>query len=858
MNRLRLRGLVMVAVTCAAWGAAGLLRAETAAPGRLLVKIDCTAELPPEKYFGQGDVRVVDSPLGRYREAEGKPLSRFGYRFPIENVGKPHLVVVRYPDDKRRFMCMMDGTCYDLTTGVFTDFSQPLSGKMLEIRQVFWPRWKDCSVVLMTWSNGEPAAAAQIEVYELDDLPALALPNQPGSGPRREFGIQYEDPCGRGASEGAISAQEWLDRVVAFAKHSGQNLLAYPIVWYHGPFYPSQREPSGEFGTVVAPDRRQYAVWTSQPAEWVAPILERFAQEGLGFQAALTLLRLGSLMERMNVDLDAIKAGKDTFNNVLASNHVQAGTQDWTTLYNVLNFQPKVEGRLTQWAYGEKDGQPYPARPMFNPVHPVVQEAILGLVQEIVDRYGKYPAFKGISFNMWHATILWWACLDTGYDDYTVGLFEKETGIATKIDPKAPDRFSQRFTLLTGQYRDAWIAWRCRKIHELFGKMRDIVVRARPDLRLTVTLWTETTMPKLVGMPNSPAQQLYARPSTVELFRQGGFDVDLFRNEPGIEIDYTFEPERDRDGWGTAGVDTPLEAMCMFRDHDYLDSATLSALGGGRKPGVMVFNSWVEAWGDHKWFPCEADDTQAPGLAVLDGKPAEGIFRINSEYPKDGFWWNSQLRITPPFPAGIHFLESFAHAVAELDACRITSGGLFLDTAHADEMRRFALAYRALPAEKFETVGERTDPVAVRTLVRDGRRYLYLVNRDYYPVAVELTLASDAGRATDLATGQEVEAPARWAMTLGPYELRSFSLSEQAKVVSFQTQSPEEIVRQLKAEADAALAAVNRLRAAGQPLPPGAEALAAGIGKAIEEGRLAWARRALGSYAMRKVVEKHE
>ena len=82
----------------------------------------------------------------------------------MENVGRPHLAVIHYPDDKRRFMCIMDGTSYDLTTGVFTGWAQPLSGSMQELQQVFWPRWQDASIVLMTWSTGEPAAAAKIEI----------------------------------------------------------------------------------------------------------------------------------------------------------------------------------------------------------------------------------------------------------------------------------------------------------------------------------------------------------------------------------------------------------------------------------------------------------------------------------------------------------------------------------------------------------------------------------------------------------------------------------------------------------------------------------------------------------------------
>ena len=62
-------------------------------------------------------------------------------------------------------------------------------------------------------------------------------------------------------------------------------------------------------------------------------------------------------------------------------------------------------------------------------------------------------------------------------------------------------------------------------------------------------------------------------------------------------------------------------------------------------------------------------------------------------------------------------MEQYAHAVAEVDACRITRGGLFLDKAHSGELRRFAAVYRRLPAEKFVTVGATTDPVAVRTIV---------------------------------------------------------------------------------------------------------------------------------------------
>ena len=820
----------------------------------LVAEFDCTKEYPEAAYFGHGSIRVVDSSIGPYREAEGKPLSRFGYRFKIDHVGRPHLAVIRYPDDKRRFMCVMDGTCYDLTTGVYTGFENPVSGRMQEIRRIFWPRWNDCSIVFMTWSDGEPAAVADIKIYELGDLPPLDVPRDTGNGPRRELGIQFEDPCGTGASAGAMTHAEWLDRMVAYARHSGQNLLVYPIVWYHGPHYPSEREPSGNFNVVVGRDRRQYVRWTSNPADWVAEILERYDKEGLEFKAALTLLRLGSLMQSMNTDLESIKAGEDTINNMLKSDQVQAGTQDWTPLYNVLNYPDKVAGTFKGWAYGELSGQPYRPGPIFNPLHPVVQNAVVGLAEEIAGRYGHHPSFKGISWNMWHATILWYASLDAGYDDYTVGLFSEETGIAVPVDPKAPERFSRRHAFLTGEHREAWVAWRCKKIHDLFCRIRDVVVAKRPDLRVTITLWSETTVAQMLGLPKTPGHQLYARSSTVDLYRDGGFDVRLFDNEPGIEVDLCFTPARDRDCWGTSGVNMPLEHSAMFRDHDFLDAPSLSAMHAQRRPGAYIFNSWVEAWGDHKWFPCDADDAQAKELAVMSGKPAEGIFRINSEYPKDGFWWDSQLRITPPLPSGDHFMEHYAHALAELDACRITRGGLFLESVQTDRLQRFARAYRPLPAEKFETVGTSTDPVAVRTLTHDGRHYLYLVNREYYPVSVELQL-SGAAQATDLATKQVLDADPQWPIALGPYELRSFQIEGEATVSGFIASAPPDIVTRLEEDAEAALERLERLRTTGVDLPAGAERMAADIQAAVQSGRYAWLRRALHSYIIRKCNE---
>ncbi|HSI11152.1 MAG TPA: hypothetical protein VK961_03875 [Chthoniobacter sp.] len=788
---------------------------------QLVASFDCSKDYPPEKYFALREARVAETPIGRYREADATPQSRFGYRFAVENVGRPHLAVVRYPDDKRRFMSVTDGTCYDLSTGVFTGPGLPLSGGMLEIRQVFWPRWKDCSIVFTTLAGGEPAAVATLAIYELTDLPLQPVPGDPGDGSRRELGIQYEDPCGSAASEGAATFDEWLARMIAYARHSGQKSLAYPIIWYHGPVFPSQREPAHYLDIAVSPkDRTQYVRWTSHPADWVTRLLKRFWEEKLEFRGTVTLMRLGSLMERMNTDLKSIQAGAETINNMLFNDEVQAGTNDWTREYNVGNFSKLVEYREKTgtgiggktddqfpWAYGEKKAGLDRWGPIFNPLHPVVQAAVLGIVQEIADRYGSFAAFKGLSFHMmFPSAILWFGSLKAGYDDYTVGLFAKETGIAVPVDEKAPDRFSQRYAFLTAKHREEWIAWRCRKVRDLVCAIRDILVRARGDLRVTLNIY-----PNLV------------------LRREAGLDATLLSGEHAIEFDCHWDTR------GRALEDEGANAARIFR-------------------GAYIFNNWVENWGKNKWFACAPTDPQAREMAVILGQPADGICRMNSEYEKDGFWWDSQLRIPQVFPSGIHYMEHYAHAVAELDACRIMRGGLYLDKAHTALIQQFALAYRALPAEKFQTVGEKTDPVTMRTKVHEGRCYLYLVNRDYFSVPVEIQIDVSC-RVIDLATSEVIEAPAQWSLTLRPYELRSFALPAEAKVRGFTAVPPDEIVIRLKNEGEQLLERISKAHAAGKALSPQIDQLAAGIRRALERGGTAALRRIISSDAAKKFHE---
>ena len=829
---------------------------EVAEKGRLLLRIDCTQDLPADKYFELGGTKIVNSSIGRYREAQGTPPeARFGYRFAIENIGRPHVAVIRYPDDKQRYMCIMDGTGYDLTTGVFTGGVQPISNTMIELRQVFWPRWKDCSLVFMTFRAGDLAAAAAScrNLRTQRSAGAARAIGDPADGTRRELGIQYEDPCGTCLSEGARNRDEWIDHLTSYAKYTGQSLLVYPLAWYHGPQFPSAREPSDGMDWSLAPDRKQYIRWTRTPADWYAPLLERFGKEGLQYQGSMSLLRLGSLMKKMNVDQKAIEGGAETFNNVRSDNQVQSSTCDWTGIYNALNYKAATDRAKEKTplalvgagagAYGERHSNVI--GPMFNPLHPTVQEAILGFVKEIGERYAKYPAFRGVSFNMFLAAMPWFGTIHFRIRRLFGRPVLKGDGRRRARRSEGGRSIRTTFPISDGEAS--------RAVDRLAMQEDPRALRPDPPNACRSTKRSPRRRDAL-GRDVCPGTRLsdggaavrHAK-SMVELYREAGIDVDLYRDQPGLEIDRGMGNSRDRGGH-FATYET------IYRDADLLEQDSIDAYAKLDRPGAFLFNCWVEEWGKTTWFWPEANDPNIPATSVMDGRPAEGIFRQNSEYPKDGFWWDSQSRITPGFQGGVHFLEPYAAALADLDACRITRGGLFLDKAHSEQLQQFARAYRALPKQKFDTVGTTTDPVAVRTLVQDGKRYVYAVNRDYYPVQVEMSFSGRPSGAVELSTGERLDIPQRWSFTLGPYELRSLAVGPATEIVGFTATAPQPIVAQLRADAEQTLAAMAKAQASGKSVP-GMDMMAKRIRDALASGRLAWLRRALTSYIARKCRE---
>lgn len=823
--------------------------------GKQIAFFDSTTDYPKSQFFKKEGVHTVNSPLGTYLETGSDPLGRFGYRFPLQNPHKPHMLVLRYPDDKRRHMLINDCFSYDLSTGIITGGEYEITNSVQTLYYIFYSRTNDMTLTVTSWGKGEPAAIFGFAIYELDGLPEKnAFESEM---PTRRFGIQYEDPCGAMGDLGATTFADWSENILKYVRHTGQNMLVYPINWYAGPLFACKSQPAGLWQWLTLPDHSQYTVTTTTPDDWVSPFLDKCEEAGVDFVGGMTLLRLGNLLKNMNIDLDSIIAGEDTYNNMRCDNKVMTSCNDWTVQYNPLNIEKQIAEGRTRWdtadfdyVYGEKRDS-FGGASMFNPIHPEVQRQLIEYFEEIGEKYGKKKAFKGVSVNIWHSTLLWFGSLALGYDDYTVNLFEKETGIKVPCDPSAPTRFEKRYTYLTRRNRQLWISWRCRKIHDLLLKLRDALQKSNPDLTLYICAWNEPVKKTMFGQFNE-SMQYPVFLSETEFLKEGGIDLSLFERDQNISFSIEQNQHRDR-GWDTRGVTMPVEESHFFHDASYMDASWHAPLRNLQQSGAFVMDSWNEVWGENI---CMHYDEKKPGITEAIKKlPYENIhyYEQTLKTADDGYWFESQRQITACYPVGRNYLEPFAHALAETDALYLLRGGLYLDKVHTELISEYTSVFTKLPAVKFNDIPGTNDPVTVRSQNVNGTFTAYAVNREPYEVNVTLKLKKTCD-ILDLKDGTVLAQNGNTiVLTLKPFGLCAVMAFGENSVISYDAPIPE---AEWKKAEDLYHA---QLKAFGKPLGiAGLDQIKQEMQDAYQNRKIAKLRHILKCYVSEKAREKSD
>jgi len=656
--------------------------------------VDVLRAVSRQVFCQSGGARIVRSPLGSYREAGAEPGSRFAYLFSVPQTGVPYLATVTYPADRQRSAeIIMNSRRYpgsrDVATGYFVDRSDAAKPHTVDLPIYFWPREKENAIIFCTLEAGQPAACARITIQQL----AGPLPPAPVEAPQeggRSLGAYWSDPAVPllfGARSGqAPDVYESFRRLIDYLYFTGQDVLNYPVAWHNGVLYPSQHE---EFRLGSGAERHV--------SNWLEYVLYLCERRGIRFIPEIVF--------------------DDCFELASAND----GQSDETVAAGVPTARMVTwDGSLSRGGVGDP--------PRYNPIHPTVHATLLQRVSEIVETYGKSPALGGVSVHLGPSQSAWFASIQCGYGDYIISEFEKEGDFQIPEGRTGPTRFADRARWLLANKRDVWVAWRCRKLRQVFVDLASRLQSTRPGL----TLYLNVACP--VSTSWHPRLNVRAWDLDVgtldRLYREAGLDLASLTKRPAnlVVRKVLFPTDRRFLGY-RFGARGPSPSPDLARDFDYLSEGAAPLLRFPRSGAVCSYRQFTS------------------GIGVLR--------------PMPGLWWKpNAFRASLPTPAARRFLEPCVHAVAELDVTQLVLGGGTLATAgHEPEFRAFARAFRALPPKRFLDVPGLNDPVCGRELHDPVGHFLYLANRTGYPVEAYVAFEGKGVALRDLVAGTDLSLP---------------------------------------------------------------------------------------------------
>ena len=658
----------------------------------------------PEGFRSLGSLRVGSLGGVPYLEAGSAQGDRFAVRLRLPDNAPLCVVEIDVPDDALRTEDLIIQPCkgggvYAMQVGLLLGDEYPNSGKMITQRRLLWTYTNDVALVAMTARKGAPAALAAVRVYRLrgDRLPVVQTKTQPTGG--RHVALYFEDPSIN--QEFGIPSDvaahpkgfaEELSRLAATMKFTGEDMLFYPGAWYQGLIDSEGYNPRGH-----AP-------------QWRLGVYEVFDREGLGFVPTINLNNI------------SVKPGLVTVPSL-----------DDGSLYNTpLVIQDTGRPNPGTW---------HDTPPNFNCQHPDVQRAVEEIVDTLVAEGASHPSFGGVCLHLTQHCLLWWGNAKSGYNDYTVDAFCRDTHrtIPASIDRTAPLRGAAYAEWLRSDPAlwEAWIQWRCDQVTAFWARLAAKVAAARPGAKLYINNF----VPPDMKAPDFPTPD-YVRQEA----RRCGLDV------PGVE--------RAIPNVVVMQTDVPADYRWSWR---------------GRYPGDKA---QYEAAHAHQRV---LDAT--PGFWALLGETAHPWANQHDRYWESAIGrrgdtlscdWLSECpwRVSTLNPAGDHTMTHYVRPLRFHDSLGFSKGGFLIGTYGMEpRLAHFSHVFRALPPVVLPDLPASTDAVKVRGGEWNGRHYLYAVNVTPEPAAIPFRLSQVA---KDLATGKEIPATAG-TLRLGPYELRAFS-----------------------------------------------------------------------------------
>jgi hypothetical protein len=690
--------------------------------------------------LGNGCAQIQQHPLGdvvRLRpNVESPDVSWEAYWLPIVQPGRPHVLEVDYPSDVSQTLgvsvvepnaagAMMP---ISVDSGVDCEAASDGTGASPQWRRhrlIFWPRTNSPLLLITNGRDRAPACYGKIRVLSGSDRLPQALPDR-GATNGRLLAAYMDRPLIPENFAGSESLDSWsgrsLDdwwtfyesgsRLTNYLHHAGYNGLMLAVLADGSTIYPSRllaptpRYDTGAFfSTGQDPVRKDV----------LEMLLRLFDREGL--QMIPTVEFAAPLPE-----LESLR---------------RAGG-------------PEAEG--VEWIGPEGlawcDATPAQRglAPYYNILHPRVQQAMLGVLQELAKRYAQHPSFRGLGVRLSADGYAQLPGPDWGLDDATIARFERDAKL--RIPGEGSQRFAQRAAFLAQEpQRRTWLEWRAAQLAAFYRRAQELLASVRPDSCLYLGG---------AGMFSGADLEAELRPTLprkinlADTLLRVGINARYYQDQPRRLV--LLRPDR-------ISPRTDLSARAIDLELGQLSEVDRYFRGNGVS-GSLFFHPPREV-------------------------------RIESFDAKSPFKSSETWLISQPTPSGDENRRRFVHSLATLDAQIMIDGGWLLPMGQEDSVRDLAAAYRALPPIRFHTVGERsatdlTMPVVFRAAAHQGRTYLYAVNDTPFSVTARLRVEAQPGCRMDELSGNRKIAPLQadgaagtsWEVSLAAYDLVAVQFSE--------------------------------------------------------------------------------
>ena len=531
------------------------------------------------------------------------------------------------------------------------------AGPPVSFSWLVWPDASDPVLVLVNRAAEAPVQLGALTLTELAEIPAGPGIEEPGGGARtRGLGLQLTGP--QVLERFGIAVEPGISDSLTASRSLGQYLT------YCGSSVAVLSDGLADR------DRRQ-------------GLDRQAAEDSLGPDPlAMAVATLGRFGIATWVDLSF----RGTLPGLPAPNSAEAASR----------------GLVRVDKTGQADGHEY------NALNQEVREAMRRRVADLSNSFQSETSAKlaGILIRLGRGPTLL-GSPDTGLDDPTFGgfisdAFDSDTAKSLPgLDPEAPDRFAARSRFIAGSGRMPWLAYRSKRIAELYGDLAKAAREGAPSVRLAVS--TPGLAAGSAGIEARKADLNDLAPSLA--WRAVGLDLDAWPNDEMAPI-------------VLRGISLSTDDLA----HDLATHSDLDAKITRRSDRGAIID--ID----------EVEPSAAPS-ANPAGSTSRLILASRGIRPR-----GSLVLSALPLDDGPADQEPLGHALAALDARWVVVAAPAI-LGREERLRSFARVFRSLPVTDGPVERQTMSfGVSARTHRTKDQTYLALANDTPYPIRLDTML----------------------------------------------------------------------------------------------------------------------